>query len=272
MRPLLPLALSILLVLPAVARADDDTKPQLSSHQCGISTDFNVLVDGGGVWLYRDAGVPKEVFFHDGELSVDRQVREVSAEDAQRLRELEYQSRLLMPEVTDVARESVQIGFDALAGVVETMTGSARQARKIESFRQDALTHVDATLGRGRWDQEVFDEGFEAKLEGAAESMTASLGRSVMWAMLTGGTDRIEKRAEKMEARLEQQLEQRARGLEARADGLCTRVRAMDALQAQLQFRYEGQPLQLLKVDQQQEQDHDQDPPITAQAQRETAR
>jgi len=75
-----------------------------------------------------------------------------------------------------------------------------------------------------------------------------------------------------MEARLEQQLEQRARGLEARADGLCTRVRAMDALQAQLQFRYEGHPLQLLKVDQQQEQDHDQDPPITAQAQRDTAR
>lgn len=270
MRPPLPLALSLLLVLPAVAQADDDTKPQLSSHQCGISTDFNVLVDGGGVWLYRDAGVPKEVFFHDGELSVDRQVRDVSAEDAQRLRELEYQSRLLMPEVTEVARESVQIGFDALAGVVETMTGSARQARKIETFRQDALTHVDGTLGRGRWDQEVFDETFDAKLEEAAESMASSLGRSVMWAMFTGGADRIEKRAEKMEADLERQLEQRARGLEARADGLCTRVRAMDALQAQLQFRYEGQPLQLLKVDQRQDQDQDQ--PITAQAQRDTAR
>ena len=249
MRRLAPLAWSLLLALPVLARADEPTQPQLSSHQCGISTDFNVLVDGGGVWLYRDAGTPKEVFFHDGELSVDKQVREVSAADAQRLRELEYQSRLLMPEVAGVARESVEIGFDALAGVVEMMTGSRRQARKIESFRSDALTHVDSTLGRGRWDQEVFDETFESKLEDAAESMTASLGRSVMWSMLTGGASRIEKRADKLEAELERSLEQRARGLEARADSLCTRVRAMDALQAQLEFRYQGQPLQLLEMD-----------------------
>ena len=42
----------------------------------------------------------------------------------------------------------------------------------------------------------------------------------------------------------------------------------MDALQAQLQFRYQGQPLQLLKVDQQQATEQ----PITAQAQRDSAR
>lgn len=250
MRRLAPLALSILLALPVLAQAEDKTQPQLSSHQCGISTDFNVLVDGGGVWLYRDQGVPQEVFFHDGELSVDRQVRTVSEDDAQRLRELEYQARLLMPEAAGVARESVEIGFDALAGVVHTLTGSARQVRKVERYRSDALAHVDSTLGRGRWDQEVFDETFEAKLEDAAESMTASLGRSVMWTVLTGGGERMEKRAQKMEAELEQQLEQRARGLEARADGLCTRVRSMDALQAQLQFRYQGEPLRLLHVDQ----------------------
>lgn len=238
-----------LALLPLAAGAEENTKPQISSHQCGISTPYNVLVDGGGVWLYRDAGSPREVFFHNGELSVDRQVRAVSDADAQRLRELEYQSRLLMPEVAGLARETVDIGFDTLAGVVDTLTGSKRQVRKVEAFRKDAQQHVDRTLGVGRWDQEVFDDTFEAKLEDAAQSFTASISRSVLWTVMTGGADRMEKRADRLEAELEQSLELRARGLEARADGLCTRVRAMDALQAQLEFRYQGQPLRLLEID-----------------------
>src|SRR5690606_14438074 len=62
------------------ARADDGAaqSPKLSSQQCGLSTPYNVQVDGGGVWLYRHDGVPKEIFFHDGTLSVDRQVQAVS--------------------------------------------------------------------------------------------------------------------------------------------------------------------------------------------------
>src|SRR5690606_36190255 len=75
----------------AAARADDGAvqSPQLSSHQCGLSTPYNVQVDGGGVWLYRHDGVPKEIFFHDGTLSVDRQVQAVSDADARRLRMME---------------------------------------------------------------------------------------------------------------------------------------------------------------------------------------
>lgn len=255
MRRLLLPSLFLLIAAPALAddtasvKPDDKTQPQLSSRQCGLSTPYNVLVDGGGIWLYRDAGTPEEIFFHDGELSVDRQVRAVSQADAQRLRQLEYQSRLLMPEVAGVARESVDIGFDALAGVVEVMSGSRRQAKRVEGYRKEALKQVDATLGVGRWDQETFDEAFEAQLEEAAEDMAASLGRSIMWTVLTGGAGRMEKRAEQLEATLEQSLELRARGLEARADGLCARVRAMDALQSELEFRYQGQPLRLLEID-----------------------
>lgn len=252
MRRPLPVCLLLLLSAPFAASAadeDDSTQPKVSSHQCGISTPYNVLVDGGGVWLYRDDGVPKEIFFHDGELSVDKQVRMVSDADAQRLRQLEYQSRLLMPEVAGLARETVDIGFDALAGVVDGLTGSRRQVRRVETYRKEAQTHVDRTLGVGRWDQEVFDETFEAKLEEAAESMTASIGRSVMWSVMTGGAARLEKRADQMEANLEKSLEARARALEAQADGLCSRVRMMDTLQSQLEFRYQGQPLRMLEID-----------------------
>lgn len=232
--------------MPALA-SEDDTTPRLSSDQCEISTPYNVLVDTGGVWLYRDSGVPKEIFFHDGTLSVDRAVQIVSGADAARLRRLESGARTLMPQVTDVARESTGIAFDALAGVVEVMTGSARKVRQVERFRSDTLGYIDTTLGTGRWDQDVFGDGFESHIEAAAERMTGSLGRSVMWQVFTGRASRMEARAERMEADLDRKIEARSAALEAQADALCTHVRELQSIQASLEYRLDGQRLVMLE-------------------------
>ncbi|HRP72813.1 MAG TPA: DUF2884 family protein [Luteimonas sp.] len=252
MRTLPSLVLACLVALPAAAFADsgdDASRPQLSSQQCGLTTDYNVLVDGGGVWLYRGEGAPTEIFFHDGELSIDHKVQAVSDADARRLRRLEAESRVLMPQVAGLAREAVDITFDSLEGVVEALTGSKRKARKLRSFRDDTLAHVDATLGTGRWDQDFFGEEFEARIEAAAESMASSIGRSVMWAVFTpGGADRLERRSEKMGAELERRLETRIDALEARADAMCAQVAVMQTLQDALEYRLDGRPLRLIEA------------------------
>lgn len=248
MRTPTALALAVLLALPALAQADP-VKPELSSTQCGLTTGYNVLVDGGGVWLYRDEGTPREIFFHDGKLSIDRELQAVSDADAQRLRELEAASRVLMPQVADLARATVDVTFDSLEGVVEALTGSRRKARNLRGFRDDTLAHVDATLGTGRWDQDFFGEEFEARVEAAAESMASGIGRSVLWAVFTpGGADRLERRAEKMEAELEQRLEARAAALEARAEVMCGQVAHMQAIEDAMEYRYRGAPLDLLEA------------------------
>ncbi len=241
------LVAGLLVASLTVHASDDDTTPRLSSDQCEISTPYNVLVDTGGVWLYRDSGVPKEIFFHDGTLSVDRAVQTVSAADAARLRRLESGARTLMPQVTSVARESTGIAFDALAGVVEVMTGSARKVRQVERYRTDTLGYIDATLGTGRWDQDVFGDGFESRIEDAAERMTGSLGRSVMWQVFTGRADRMDARAERMEADLDRRIEARSAALEAQADALCTQVRELQSIQAALDYRLDGQRLVMLE-------------------------
>ena len=250
MRLLFAACLAAPLLIATAARADtgdDAPRPQLSSQQCGLTTGYNVLVDSGGVWLYRAEGAPKEIFFHDGELSIDRTLQTVSATDAQRLRQLEAESRVLMPQVAGLARETVDIRFDSLEGVVEALTGSRRKARKLRSFRDDTLAHVDATLGTGRWDQDFFGEEFEARIEAAAESMASGIGRSMLWAVFTpGGADRLEKRAEKMEAELERRLEARIDVVEAKAEVMCTQVARMQAIEDTLEFRYQGAPLNLL--------------------------
>ncbi|WP_205393319.1 DUF2884 family protein [Xanthomonas hydrangeae] len=249
--------LASLLLLAACSAQAETAKPQVSSQQCEVRTSYDVLADSGGIWLRRKQGVPREIFFHGGELNVDRQPQPVSAADAQRLRDIEHGARTLMPAVTDIARSVVDITFDALAGVVQMLTGSTRQERKVERLRVTALAQVDTTLGRGRWEQELFDEHFEANVEQAAEELAGGLTRNVMWTVMTGRTAQLERRGEQLDARMEQQMQARSEALEAQAHSLCTQVEALYAVQQALDYRFQGKRLQMLelKTHQQNEQD-----------------
>lgn len=257
MRPCLPLALLLFAVsLVARAQADDageasrgdrhDRRPQVSSRQCGLGTAFNVLADSGGIWLYRDSGEPREIFFHGGELSVDKRVQQVSAADAQRLWEMEREARVLMPQVAGVAHEVVDLSYDALGGVIEIMTGSWLNARKIERMRKRADSYVDATLGKGRWEQDAFGGNFERYVQDQAEEFKGSIARHLLFQMFTGRADNIDERADKMGDALDAKLDARSDTIEAKADALCTQVDKLRRLQDALEFRYDGQPLQML--------------------------
>ena len=66
--------LAAVVTVPAIAA---DT-PKLRADQCGIHTDYDVLVDSGGIWLRHGPQAPHEVVFHDGVLSLDDTVVPVS--------------------------------------------------------------------------------------------------------------------------------------------------------------------------------------------------
>ncbi|MET7142465.1 YggN family protein [Xanthomonas sp. PPL139] len=237
---------------PAWADQDDDGgkhdhRPQVSSRQCGLSTPFNVLADSCGIWLTRSGGDgPREIFFHAGQLSVDHRVQQVGDADAQRLLEMERETRALMPQVADLSHEVVDLSYDVLGSVVEMLTGSAGNARKIERLRTHANAYVDGTLGKGRWDQDAFDDRFEDYVETQAERFVGSITRHVLWQVVTGRADAIGDRAERMDAALEARLDARSKGIERKAEALCARVTRLDALQQALEYRYRGQPLRLL--------------------------
>jgi hypothetical protein len=223
-----------------------DRRPQVSSRQCGLGTAFNVLADSGGIWLYRDSGQPREIFFHGGELSVDKQVQRIGAADAQRLWDMEREARALMPQVAGVAHEVVDLSYDALGGVIEIMTGSGLNARKIERMRTRANTYLDDTLGKGRWEQDAFDGNFERYVQDQAEAFKGSIVRHLLFQIFTGRADNIDARADKMGDALDDRLDARSETIEAKADALCAQVDKLRQLQDALEFRYAGQPLQML--------------------------
>lgn len=224
-----------------------DRRPHVSSRQCGLGTEFNVLADSGGIWLYRDSGSPREIFFHGGELSVDRKLRPVSAADAQRLWQMESQARALMPKVAGLANEVVDLSYDALGGVIEIMTGSSFNARKTARMRTQAHGYVDGTLGKGRWEQDAFGGNFERYVEDQAEAFKGSIARHLLFQIFTGRSDAIEERADRLGDELDAKLEARSEAIEAQAEAMCDQVDQLRALQDALEFRYEGKPLQLLE-------------------------
>lgn len=236
MRPLLRACILYFAVCATTAVAG----PQLSSQQCGFSTPYDVRVDRDGVLLRQADGEPSSVLIHDGALQVNGATQRLTAADAQRLRQIEQGALAAMPEVAGIAREAVGITFDAFSGVVEAITGSRSKARKMDRHRDAALAHLDRTLGKGLWQQELFDERFEAEVSAAAEEMAGTLTRGVMWAMFTGGTDAIDRRTAAMEKDMDRRMEARGKALEARADALCDRIAALDALEEQLDYRLPG--------------------------------
>ncbi|MCC8617781.1 DUF2884 family protein [Xanthomonas vesicatoria] len=250
-----------LLLLATCAAQAETAGPQLSSRQCQVSTSYDVLADSGGIWLRRKQGAPREIFFHGGELNVDRQAQPVSAADAQRLRELEQRTRALMPAVTSIAHSVVDITFDALGGVVHVLSGSARQQRKVQQLRTGALAQVDSSLGRGRWEQQLFDERFEASVEDAAEDLAGSLTRSVMWTVMTGRAGQLERRSAQLDAQLEQTMQQRSHVLEAQAQAVCVQAQSLYAIQQALEYRFQGEQLQMLELNAPAQKD---DAPVSA--------
>jgi hypothetical protein len=257
MRPRLLLAL-LLCAIASVAHAQADAagqtdhdgkhdrRPQVSSRQCGLGTDFNVLADSGGIWLYRDGGAPREIFFHGGALNVDKHVQQITAADAQRLWDMEREARALMPQVAGLAHEVADLSYDALGGVIEIMTGSWLNARKIERMRKRAKTYIDDTLGKGRWEQSAFGGNFERYVQDQAEDFKGSIARHLLFQIFTGRADNIEARGDRMGDALDARLDARSETIEAKAHALCIQVDKLRAQQDALEFRYQGQPLQML--------------------------
>ncbi|MDG2523865.1 DUF2884 family protein [Stenotrophomonas sp. HITSZ_GD] len=244
-RQRLPWIALLALCMTGIAVAEP-ARPRLSSQQCEFTTPYDLRVADDGVWLARETGLPREVHIHDGAIAIDQRTQVVSDEDARRLRRIEAMTRELVPAVADIAREAVNIAFDALGGVVEIMSGDKAKARDVERVRRQALAQVDESLGKGRWDQRAFDEKFEANVERAAEDMAGTLTRSVLWAAFTGRASEIDRRAEAMEKDLDARMDARGKRLEARAQALCDQITALHGVQQQLDLRYRGQPLQLL--------------------------
>jgi hypothetical protein len=256
MRPLaLALALPLLaaggLAAPAHAHGID------LHASCSVHTDYDLDVQPDGLRFARDHGAPRQVSMHDGRLQVDGRPLAVGRADAARLRQYEAQVRALVPDVADIAREGVSIGFDALTTVVATFAESpaerARITGQLNAQRAHALSEIEQGIGRGHWHQHGLDQMLDDNMGDAVSTLASTIAGRAVKAALSGDQSQVQAlqaRADALEKSIDQTVDARAAKLGKRADALCPRLVALDQLQHQFTFRLpDGSPLSLMQLE-----------------------
>lgn len=233
---------------------------ELDVHEghCGYSTDYNVQVLPEGIAFHRDDGQPADVFMHEGRLRVNGRDVAVNGDDAVRLRNYEQQVRQLLPEVTVIAREGVNIGFGAIRTVLMTFAENDderhRMVGRLDENHREALARIDDGLGKGIWKATDMERVVEKSIETSVSDLVAKVAGEAVEAALTGDRDKVaalEERANSLDKSLDREVNKRSEALGQRADALCPRLGALNTLQHQFQFRLQdGSRLQLLAYDQ----------------------
>jgi hypothetical protein len=247
MKPTL-LALALLF---ATAPAAAQERTINHHHSCDIGSDWSVRMQRRAFVFSREGHEPAEVGIGGGRLFIDGQEQKLSDADHARLREFERQMTDTLPLLREIVVDAVDIAFTALTEVARGLATDPQQAvaelqhaqvkmraelqsQPLAAFDGDAL---------GRVIQPVITQ-FVPQLVGGAVSN--ALGAAL------GGEKKandFEKRMTRMEQELNRNVDERSKALEPKADEMCLRLKSIDQIDDQLEFRLpDGGQLDLLRV------------------------
>ena len=251
---MLSFATTFMLAAVGGVHATDGHSHHLS---CSFKSDYDVQVQDQGIAFTRNTGTPAKIFMHDGALQVDGRNVSVSAADASRLRDYESQVRELVPAVAAITRDGVEVGYSALTTVVATLAENGdERTRLLHELRErhnEALQHIDGTLGNGIW--AATDEGglFGGHMQNTVEDMVSTVTADVVKDALSGNSNRLaalQARTDALATTLDKAVNAPANKLGQRAESLCPHFSQLEHLQQQFQFRLpNGERLQLISSD-----------------------
>lgn len=225
-------------------------------HQltCSYSSDYDLQVQPQGIAFTRIGGHPRDVFMHDGKLRVDGRDADVSDDDATRLRQYEHEVRDLLPAVTGIARDGVDIGYSALTTVVATLSENGdertRLLHELRDRHAQAMRHIDGTLGQGSWKAGDGADLFGNELQQTVADLVGDVTRDVLKDAFSGDAGKLaslQARTESLDSTIDKVVDAPADRLGQRAEALCPRLSHLQQLQQQFQFRLpDGERLQLI--------------------------
>ncbi|GLQ92673.1 DUF2884 family protein [Dyella acidisoli] len=224
---------------------------------CSFNSDYDVQVEASGIAFTRSSGTPSKIFMHEGVLQVDGRNVSVSAADAARLRDYEEQVRELVPAVTAIARDGVEIGYSALTTMVATLSENGdERTRLLGELREqhnEAMQHIEGTLAHGIWKAGDADDLFDHHLQKTVADLVSNVTADVVKDALSGDSTRLaalQARTDALDATLDKAVNAPADKLGQRAEALCPHFSQLEQLQQQFQFRLpNGERLQLISQD-----------------------
>jgi hypothetical protein len=225
----------------------------INGHQCSVDTDWSVRMHRRAFVFSREGKDPAEVGIGGGRLFIDGKEQKLSAADHARLSRIEQEMTDSLPLLQDIVVEAVDIAFYALT---EVARGLASDPKATIAELQSAQVKVRAEMQSkplaafggdeiGRIIEPVVED-FVPNIVGGAVS--GALGAAF------GGekkANEFEARMNRMEQELDRNVEARAKLLEPKAEEMCERMKSIDQIDNQMEYRLpDGEPLELLRVGQ----------------------
>ena len=246
---LLAAALGAAVSLPAFAHTH--------IHDCDLSSDYALSIKPDRLVFKRHAGTPAEVEIANGTLRVDGTLVATSAADAERLRDAEREVRALVPEVKGIARDAVTIAFDAVGQVAAAFAHDGAAARRSAEHIAELGRELDRKIAEtdrfDHWEDADIDRLVGSTVEAVVPEIVGNVTAEALKVAFTGdeaAAAELSARADSIEKSVDRAVAKQAAQLEVRAMGVCSRLRALDRVQSNMDVRLpDGSRLDLVRVD-----------------------
>lgn len=216
---------------------------------CEIDSPYQLTLNERSLILTRQDGAPKALVMRQGRLFVDDRWVELSAQDSRRLADFERGARAAMPEAQGIAREAADIALVALGEVAAKLGNHPdRTQAKVAQARKQLDAGLRDAIGPTHFSGKRLGDSIGKAVGEAVPLVIGDLVGGAVSAALSGDTQRFE-RLDNLDAQVEAAVQPRADVLERRSERLCQRMRELDTVEDALSYRFDGRPLDLLKVE-----------------------
>ena len=214
---------------------------------CEVNMDYDLTLNPRSLILIRDSGTPQRLVMRQGALFVDDRWVTLSDDDRNRLVQFEQQTRAVLPLAQEVGREAADIAITALGEVASRDPSATRT--QLASVRDKVDLRLKQSFGKSQLTPVDIDDEIGTLVAEMLPQLIGDVVASTVQAAMTGNGAQL-RSLDGLEQRIERLVEPQARALRPRAQQLCTRMEALDALDNALAYRLpSGAPLQLLQVD-----------------------
>lgn len=253
MRIPMPVAALLLLFASTAASA---TNVNIDAD-CDVSSDYDFALTKKSVILTRDNSSPQTVLMRQGRLFIDDEWVQVSDADRKRLIAYERDARATMPLAQQIGRDAAEIAFTALGEVAKGFSSDPdRTEARLERARTELDRQLTDSISATHFNGEDLGEGIGKAVGSVIPMVIGDIVGGALRAAFSGDTERLE-RMDDMDSQIEAIVEPRAKALERNAQRLCRRMRSLDALDNALEYRHDGKPLDLLRVESRRHADSD---------------
>lgn len=217
--------------------------------RCEIDSPYQLTLNERSLILTRQDGEPKAIVMRQGRMFVDDRWVELGAQDSRRLAEFERGARAAMPETQAIAREAADIALVALGEVAAKLGNHPdRTQAKVAQARKQLDAGLRDAIGPTRFSGKLLGDGIGEAVGETLPLVIGDLVGGAVSAALSGDSQRFAQ-LDGLDAQVEAAVQPRADVLGRRAERLCQRMGELDTLENELSYRFDGRPLDLLKVE-----------------------